>query len=130
MVVVQAMDELQEMYLGLLKKCLSFSLWDETLYFPYHLGMAMPPKDLIDLDRRLREVGYCLAREYPYRPDVPLEGADITYLGHTMIGFKRLDNFQFCIEQTIKDAVPGDIVETGVWRGGACILASNWSCAI
>lgn len=41
---------------------------------------------------------------------------------HTMIGLQRLDNIQFCVETVIKDGVPGDMVETGVWRGGACIF--------
>ncbi len=41
---------------------------------------------------------------------------------HTMIGLKRLDNIQFCVETVIKDRIPGDLIETGVWRGGACIF--------
>lgn len=41
---------------------------------------------------------------------------------HTMIGLKRLDNIQFCVERIIKDGIPGDLIETGVWRGGACIF--------
>ena len=39
-----------------------------------------------------------------------------------MIGLKRLDNLQFCIETVIREGVKGDLIETGVWRGGACIL--------
>lgn len=39
-----------------------------------------------------------------------------------MIGFKRLDNLQFCIESVLRDRVEGDLIETGVWRGGACIF--------
>lgn len=41
----------------------------------------------------------------------------------TMIGLPRLDNLQHCIEQAIADDVPGDVIECGVWRGGATILA-------
>lgn len=41
---------------------------------------------------------------------------------HTMIGMKRLNNIQECFEQVIRDNVPGDLIETGVWRGGATIL--------
>jgi len=41
----------------------------------------------------------------------------------TMIGLKRLNNIQFCIEEVIKNKVEGDFIETGVWRGGACIFA-------
>src|SRR5207247_1758424 len=41
---------------------------------------------------------------------------------HTMIGLKRLDNLQYCVESAIKDRIPGDLIETGVWRGGAGIF--------
>jgi O-methyltransferase len=40
----------------------------------------------------------------------------------TMIGLRRLDNLQFCAEQVLRDGVPGDFIETGVWRGGAAIF--------
>jgi hypothetical protein len=50
-------------------------------------------------------------------------GLDWPSMSLTMIGGKRLHNFRFCIESAIAGNVPGDIVETGVWRGGACILA-------
>src|SRR5262249_39566045 len=33
-----------------------------------------------------------------------------------------LDNIQHCIENVIRDGVAGDLIETGVWRGGACIF--------
>jgi hypothetical protein len=41
---------------------------------------------------------------------------------HTMIGLKRLDHLQYCAEAVIREGVPGDFIETGVWRGGACIF--------
>ena len=41
---------------------------------------------------------------------------------HTMIGLKRLKNIQFCVEDVIQKQIPGDIIETGVWRGGATIF--------
>jgi O-methyltransferase len=40
---------------------------------------------------------------------------------HTMIGRKRLKNIRECYENVIKNNIPGDLIETGVWRGGACI---------
>ena len=43
--------------------------------------------------------------------------------GYSMIGTKRLNNIQFCIEEVVKNGVEGDFIETGVWRGGACIFA-------
>jgi hypothetical protein len=40
----------------------------------------------------------------------------------TMIGRKRLDNVEECVRQVLEDAVPGDLIETGVWRGGDAIF--------
>lgn len=41
---------------------------------------------------------------------------------HTMIGRTRLRNLRELAEATIRDGIPGDYIETGAWRGGACIL--------
>jgi hypothetical protein len=41
---------------------------------------------------------------------------------YTMIGIKRLDNLRFCVEDALERDVPGDFIETGVWRGGAAIF--------
>jgi hypothetical protein len=49
-------------------------------------------------------------------------GRDHPLVGHTMIGMRRLDNIQLCLEDVIQNQIPGDCIETGVWRGGATIL--------
>lgn len=41
---------------------------------------------------------------------------------HTFLSIDRLNNIQHCVETVLRDDVPGDLIETGVWRGGACIL--------
>jgi O-methyltransferase len=45
-----------------------------------------------------------------------------TELAHTMVGRKRLDNVQYCIEEILKSRIPGDLIETGIWRGGTTIF--------
>jgi O-methyltransferase len=50
------------------------------------------------------------------------EGADWPPRAHTMVGRKRLDHLQQCIETVLREGVPGDLIETGVWRGGCVIL--------
>lgn len=57
-----------------------------------------------------------------YDPDVRVEGKDWPSCAHTMIGLKRMENIQFCVEDVIARGVPGDLIETGVWRGGAVIF--------
>lgn len=49
-------------------------------------------------------------------------GRDWPSLAHTMVGLKRLDNVQFCIQEIINNNIPGDFIETGVWRGGTTIF--------
>jgi hypothetical protein len=49
-------------------------------------------------------------------------GADWPAHGLTMVGMKRLDNVQACVESVLVDGVPGDLVETGIWRGGTSML--------
>jgi O-methyltransferase len=41
---------------------------------------------------------------------------------YTMIGRLRLRNVRDCVETALRDGVVGDVVEAGVWRGGACIF--------
>ena len=41
---------------------------------------------------------------------------------HTLLGADALANLRTCARQAIWLRVPGDFMECGVWRGGACIL--------
>jgi hypothetical protein len=50
------------------------------------------------------------------------EGGPWPLVGETMVGLPRLDHLHACIETVLADEVPGDLVETGVWRGGAAIV--------
>lgn len=40
----------------------------------------------------------------------------------SMLPLARMDNLQDCIRSVVADKVPGDLIETGVWRGGATIF--------
>lgn len=46
----------------------------------------------------------------------------ITGNATTMLPVARLDNIRNCIIDVVKRQVPGDLIETGVWRGGAVIF--------
>lgn len=49
-------------------------------------------------------------------------GQDWPENAHTMIGMKRLNNLESCILDVIEQNIPGDFIETGVWRGGSVIF--------
>ena len=47
-----------------------------------------------------------------------------------MLGVLRLANIRDLMQRALDESIPGDFIETGVWRGGACIymrgiLAAN-----
>lgn len=48
-------------------------------------------------------------------------GLDWPLTAFSMIGTKRMDNLRSLCEAVIAQGIAGDFVETGVWRGGACI---------
>ncbi len=50
-------------------------------------------------------------------------GTDWPVVGHTMVGLRRIENIRDAIFHVVKNNVPGNFVELGVWRGGACIFA-------
>jgi O-methyltransferase len=58
-----------------------------------------------------------------YDPNLREYGWDWPSKAFTMIGLRRLRNLRAVIESVIGTNVPGDIMETGVWRGGAGIMA-------
>jgi O-methyltransferase len=57
-----------------------------------------------------------------FNPMLRSLGMDWPDEAETMIGLARLDNLEYCITSALQRNVPGDLVETGVWRGGAAIF--------
>jgi hypothetical protein len=49
-------------------------------------------------------------------------GLDWPESAETMIGLKRMENIRYCVTRILEDGIPGDFIETGVWRGGAAIF--------
>lgn len=88
----------RDRYIDLLRDALTMSLWSGAD------GSSMPGHERI-APGVLRDSG----RDWPN-------------LAHTMIGARRMRNLQECVEDVLARDVPGDLVETGVWRGGACIF--------
>jgi len=92
-------DSATALYLELMKRCVTNSLYR---------GM-----DDTTLGRDLRSEGR------PWQGDVLAQWREPS---HSMASFKRLDNVQFCVEDVLTRGVPGDLIETGVWRGGVTIF--------
>jgi len=106
---------LRRRYLDLMKGALT-----HTLYRP--------------MDVRFENAGYVVGEEMRESvekefskenfdwADVRADGRDWPRFAQSMVGLKRLDNIEQCVVRVLEDGVPGDLIETGVWRGGAVIL--------
>lgn len=71
----------------------------------------------------IEKFGYKLVR--PVTKDQRQNGTFWPMYAHTMVGQERLKNLRTCLEDVIQKSIPGDFIETGVWRGGSCILAKG-----
>lgn len=113
------------MYLDLMKKSLTFLLWDESkLYRPAYIDPHPFYKRWLvkAVVSHLGRSGRQITESLPTQTEERIQGRDWPPLAYTMIGLKRLDNLQACIEDVILNEVSGDLIETGVWRGGASIF--------
>lgn len=70
------------------------------------------------LDRR----GWTLVRRTPFNEENRNRGLDWPFFGYSMVGRARLDNLQNSVETVLAEGIDGDFIETGVWRGGSCML--------
>ena len=85
--------------------------------------MALAARRYIELLRDCLSRAMFLDEEpTPVDPHIRYEGWDWPPTAETMIGTRRLDNIIDCTTRVIRAGIPGDLIETGVWRGGATIL--------
>jgi O-methyltransferase len=111
----------EEMYLDLLKKCLTRTIAAET-YTAAEPWLGLMRWWFIPFRTYLMARGWTVVGRKPADSSGRAEGRDWPADAETMVGLKRLDNLQHCIERILQDGVPGDLIETGVWRGGASIF--------
>jgi O-methyltransferase len=106
-------ETIEDKYLHLLKRSLTrFGLCNDYQHIP------VPGLDRLLASRRL-----AIVRVLPPDSAARIDGS----LMHpsdaeTMIGLTRLDHLQDCIVDVLNHDVPGDLIEAGVWRGGATIF--------
>jgi O-methyltransferase len=108
--------ELVEMYLDLLEHALT-----HTLYTPIDADVQ-GRRSLRRLKNVLRRRGVITMFGSPADAANRDEGRDWPVFAQTMMGSRRLSHLRACVEQLLVDEVPGDLIEAGVWRGGAGIL--------
>ena len=115
------MDTPADLYLGLLKGCLTRSLFLDEERREVWLG-GWHARVWETYKRSRKHSDWHIVAPANVDPQTRAAGRDWPNSAETMIGHKRLDNIQYCVTSVIADKVPGDLVEAGVWRGGAAIF--------
>ena len=117
---IDALPRNPGLYLDLMKRCLTHSLWYDAE------DEIIQPRNLVSKTVFSLVVRPFLKGQhrhiYKRTRRRKIEGRCWPQFAHTMIGFPRLNSLQSCVERVIQEDIPGDFIETGVWRGGACIF--------
>jgi O-methyltransferase len=135
--------DLRRRYLNLLKASLLNELYVENDVRLLHIGLCLkagqmpsevrianPDVHLSDLITQVQEIKR-LGESWWYgvAPDQGggmLDARNYCDTAHSMIGAFRIDNIDYCLERILQDNVPGDLIETGVCRGGAVIYMRGY----
>lgn len=115
----------EEMYVELLKRSLSGQIGLEMGLRVSYLLYCMDTSQPYELDHVINIATHEPEKVKKLLDDV--NGQDnyrerIFGFPATMIGRARLDNLEYCIREVVDQNIPGDLIETGVWRGGSTIF--------
>ncbi|TMI72178.1 MAG: macrocin O-methyltransferase [Bacteroidetes bacterium] len=123
-VLTGPISSITSLYLKNLKHTLiDFHRLDGIQYIPLakrHSGLVAAL--LKPIMRLINRLNYDLVQVRKFDLRKRINGEDWPENAESMIGLKRMNNIQYCIEQIVKDNIEGDLIETGVWRGGASIF--------
>jgi O-methyltransferase len=119
------MSELPDAYIDLVKKSVSGAIYGTQIV---HIPVSHERRNraIRTALRVLARTGLQVTRPTTLPREVYEEGrgwpAGFPVPGESMLGRKRLDNVHECVDDVLRNDVPGDLIETGVWRGGTTIL--------
>ncbi|MBS4096565.1 MAG: class I SAM-dependent methyltransferase, partial [Sulfuricella sp.] len=142
-------DLIAERYLLLLKKSLLDELYLENeariLFFVQNTLTPLPSLDAISSFflnirnqtvfsslKELRKTGAWIRIQHTNSQGESIEPPHcrgFSFTAHTMIGRARVDNIHDCLNTIVEDDIPGDLIETGVWKGGATIFMRGFLAA-
>jgi len=128
---------LEKKYLDLLKKSLLneiylenelriFSLAEKELVFDRPFGLKKLNYE------KLHHIGRIFPQQLADFHEKRFEGELIKVntphlvYADTMIGRKRLDHLHYCLDTLRDEKISGDLIECGVWRGGASIFMKSY----
>ena len=111
------------LYLDLLKKSLTRSIYEEDVLIPLAPARSSFKHTLFaPFEALLGRRRLVLARVTPKADVFEESPPSPNHTAETLIGPVGLENLQQLIEEILRTDTPGDLIETGAWRGGAVIF--------
>ncbi len=114
-------QDVRTLYLDQVRRDLTRYGMDQLVPVGWPLGMRAGASWLVGIPL-LKARNLMLVRKLPFDQRARDLGQDWPADAETMIGMQRLTSLQNCVETVLNEDIPGDLVECGVWRGGASIL--------
>lgn len=118
------MTKLQEAYLELFKKVIiDYHRSSMSEYRPIRSKRTLILfSPLLKISKLFKKNQYVISEKINFNIDDRINGRDWPLYADSMVGLKRLTNVQNCLIDVIENNIPGDVIETGVWRGGTVIF--------
>jgi O-methyltransferase len=108
-------------YLDLVERVLTRRIFDEVLE-PVDPAPTSSKRHIAGLvQKALQSKGLVLARPIATEPLFQVSPPGQLHTAETLIGPVGLQNLRELVRDVVESDVPGDLIETGVWRGGATI---------
>ncbi|MGI9602357.1 MAG: TylF/MycF/NovP-related O-methyltransferase [Acidimicrobiales bacterium] len=116
------MTELATRYIDLVKRCLTREIFiHEEMVDVMGWPTGGPLGDPEEVWPVLKGAGLRIVKPLD-DTEGRLTGKEWPMFAETMAGTARLDNVDELVTRALAEGVPGDLVETGVWRGGIVVL--------
>ena len=121
------LDELRVHHLDLLKKFIIRYNFDSDLYKLQTIETYPGKLKFISLFLYFLPRNWTIARLIsPPQLEIRANGQDWPISAESMIGLHRMNQLHEALDTVRTEEIPGDIVETGIWRGGAVIFAASY----
>lgn len=117
-------EDSPRLYLELLKRVLT-RYGFESRYREFEPRLDLRGRLIAALNQYFRRRDVELVRRNQFNSESRRLGKDWPPDAETMIGLARLDNLESGIRTILADGVGGDLLEAGVWRGGAGIFMAG-----
>lgn len=110
------------LYLDLLEGCLAGTIYRDPPMDPQYGILRSADGRVLDFQEARGAPGVYTLEPGTYNPAAREFGRDWPLSAHTSIGLRRLRTIREIVYLILRNNIPGDFIDCGVWRGGSAIM--------